>query len=102
VIDHDQLRHIPVLATLAGKLAAKRRGCAPLAGKNTLNRLEHAPLTLSRYHKIGHDPVAIEGLFVALFLEAHRTPPAQIILDLDATDDPLHGRQEGRFALPPL
>jgi Transposase DDE domain group 1 len=97
VIDHDQLRHDPVLATLAGKLAAKRHGCAPLAGKSTLNRLEHAPLTPSRYHKIGHDLVAIEGLFVALFLEAHRTPPSQIILDLDATDDPLHGRQEGRF-----
>jgi DDE family transposase len=97
LIDHDQLRHDPVLATLAGKLTAKRRDCAPLAGKSTLNRLEHAPLTPSRYHKIGHDPVAIEGLFVALFLEAHRTPPPQIILDLDATDDRLHGHQEGRF-----
>jgi hypothetical protein len=97
LIDHDQLRHDPVLAALAGKLAAKRRDCAPLAGKSTLNRLEHAPLTPSRYHKIGHDAAAIEGLFVALFLEAHRTPPPQIILDLDATDDPLHGHQEGRF-----
>lgn len=97
LIDHDQLRHDPVLATLAGKLTAKRRDCAPLAGKSTLNRLEHAPLTPSRYHKIGHDPVAIEGLFVAVFLEAHRTPPPQIILDLDATDDRLHGHQEGRF-----
>ena len=97
LIDHDQLRHDPVLATLAGKLTAKRRDCAPLAGKSTLNRLEHAPLTPSRYHKIGHDPAAIEGLFVALFLEAHRTPPPQIILDLDATDDRVHGHQEGRF-----
>jgi Transposase DDE domain group 1 len=97
LIDHDQLRHDPVLTTLAGKLAAKRRDCAPLAGKSTLNRLEHAPLTPSRYHKIGHDAAAIEGLFVALFLEAHRTPPPQIILDLDATDDRLHGPQEGRF-----
>jgi hypothetical protein len=51
LIDHDQLRHDPVLATLAGKLQAKRRNCAPLAGKSTLNRLEHAPLTPSRYHK---------------------------------------------------
>ena len=95
--DHDQLRHDPVLATLAGKLEAKRQNCAPLAGKSTLNRLEHAPLVPSRYHKIGHDAAAIEGLFVDLFLEAHRKPPKEIILDLDATDDPLHGHQEGRF-----
>ena len=97
LVDHDQLRHDPVLATLAGKLTAKRRDCAPLAGKSTLNRLEQAPSAPSRYHKIGHDAVAIEGLFVSLFLEAHKTPPERIILDLDATDDPLHGHQEGRF-----
>jgi Transposase DDE domain group 1 len=97
LIDHDQLRHDPVLATLAGKLTARRRDCAPLAGKSTLNRLEHAPSTPSRYHKIGHDAAAIEGLFVALFLEAHKAPPERLILDLDATDDPLHGHQEGRF-----
>ena len=97
LIDHDELRHDPVLATLAGKLSAKRQGCAPLAGKSTLNRLEHAPSAPDRYHKIGHDAAAIEGLFVALFLEAHKTPPQRIILDLDATDDPLHGHQEGRF-----
>jgi hypothetical protein len=97
LIDHDQLRHDPVLATLAGKLTPRRRDCAPLAGKSTLNRLEHAPAAPDRYHKIGHDVAAIEGLFVTLFLEAHKTPPHQIILDLDATDDPLHGHQEGRF-----
>ena len=98
LIDHDHLRHDPVLATLAGKLAARRQNCAPLAGKSTLNRLEHTPLRPhDRYHKIGHDAVAIEGLFVDLFLEAYRTPPKEIILDLDATDDPLHGHQEGRF-----
>jgi hypothetical protein len=97
VVDHDQLRHDPVLAALAGKLEAKRKDCAPLAGKSTLNRLEHAPSEPTRYHKIGHDAQTIEGLFVDLFLEAHQTPPKQIILDLDATDDPLHGRQEGRF-----
>ena len=97
LVDHDQLRHDPVLATLAGKLAARRKDCAPLAGKSTLNRLEHAPLAPSCYHKIGHDGVAIEGLLVDLFLEAHTTPPKKIILDLDATDDPLHGHQEGRF-----
>jgi Transposase DDE domain group 1 len=97
LIDHDQLRHDPVLAVLAGKLQARRKGCAPLAGKSTLNRLEHAPAAPSRYHKIGHDGAAIAGLFVELFLEAHKTPPAEIVLDLDATDDPLHGDQEGRF-----
>jgi Transposase DDE domain group 1 len=98
LIDHDQLRHDPILAVLAGKLQARRSDCAPLAGKSTLNRLEHAPLAApARYHKIGHDAQALERLFVDLFLEAHRMAPKQIILDLDATDDPLHGHQEGRF-----
>jgi hypothetical protein len=97
VVDHDQLRFDPVLATLAGKLTARRKNCAPLAGKSTLNRLEHAPSEPARYHKIGHDGAALERLFVELFLEAHTTPPKEIILDLDATDDPLHGHQEGRF-----
>jgi hypothetical protein len=97
LIDHDQLRHDPILATLAGKLTARRKDCAPLAGKSTLNRLEHAPAGASRYHKIGHHAAAIEGLFIDLFLEVHQTPPKEIILDLDATDDPLHGHQEGRF-----
>ena len=68
-----------------------------MAGKSTLNRLELSRPAATRYHKISHDPVAIEGLFVDLFLEAHRQAPKQIILDLDATDDPLHGEQEGRF-----
>jgi hypothetical protein len=98
VLDHDQLRHDPAMAVLAGKLEARRQGCAPLAGKSTLNRLEHAPADgPTRYHKIGHDGAAIERLFVDLFLDAHGKPPAQITLDLDATDDPVHGRQEGRF-----
>jgi DDE family transposase len=98
LIDHDQLRHDPVLATLAGKLAARRSRCAPLAGKSTLNRLEHGTAAeSSRYHKIGHDGDAIARLFVDLFLDAHSKAPKQIVLDLDATDDPLHGHQEGRF-----
>jgi hypothetical protein len=98
LVDHDQLRHDPVLAILAEKLEAKRAGCAPLAGQSTLNRLEHAPSgEPSRYHRIGHDGAAIEALFVDLFLEAHRSAPRQIILDLDATDVPLHAHQEGRF-----
>ena len=41
--------------------------------------------------------MAIKNLLVDLFLEAHTRAPKQIILDLDATDDPLHGQQEGRF-----
>ena len=95
--DHDELRHDPLMAVLAGKLAARRSDCAPVAGKSTLNRLELSRPIATRYHKIGHDPAAIEALFVALFLEAHGKPPDQIVLDLDATDDPLHGHQEGRF-----
>jgi len=97
LLDHDELRHDPVMAILAGKLEAKRSDCAPLAGKSTLNRLELSCPEPTRYHKISHDAAAIEGLFVDLFLDAHGAPPPQIILDLDATDDPLHGHQEGRF-----
>src|SRR5712672_1900732 len=95
--DHDELRRDPVMAVLAGKLEAGRANCAPVAGKSTLNRLELSRETATRYHKISHDPAAIESLFVTLFLEAHKTPPAEITIDLDATDDPLHGHQEGRF-----
>src|SRR5271157_3127495 len=95
--DHDELRHDPVLAILAGKLEARREDCAPAAGKSTLNRLELSRETPTRYHKISHDGAAIEALIVDLFLEAHARPPKEIILDLDATDDPLHGHQEGRF-----
>src|ERR671916_1598237 len=98
LVDHDQLRHDPVLAVLAGKLTARRSDCAPLAGKSTLNRLEHAPAgEPSRYHRIGHDGAAIARVFVGLFLDAHARPPKRLVLDLDATDDPLHGHQEGRF-----
>ena len=96
--DHDHLRHDPVMSVLAGKLTSRRARCAPLAGKSTLNRLEHCPRGAGdRYRRIGHDPRAIETLFVDLFLESHRKAPRQIVLDLDATDDPLHGHQEGRF-----
>ncbi|HEY2530222.1 MAG TPA: transposase [Xanthobacteraceae bacterium] len=95
--DHDELRHDPVMATLAGKLSARRRDCAPVAGKSTLNRLELSRREPTRYHKIAYDQEAIEELTVELFLEAHRRIPKQIILDLDATDDPQHGHQEGRF-----
>ncbi len=95
--DHDQLRHDSVMAVLAGKLAASRSDCAPVAGKSTLNRLELSKDEPTRYNKIAADTRAIENLFVDLFLDAHSKAPAQITLDLDATDDPLHGHQEGRF-----
>lgn len=95
--DHDLLRHDPVLAVLAGKLEAGRARCAPLAGKSTLNRLERSTPEASRYHKITCRTDAIERLFIDLFVAAHQEAPKQIILDLDATDDPLHGEQEGRF-----
>ena len=63
LVDHDQLRHDPVLAILAGKLEARRPGCAPLAGKSTLNRLEHAPAgEPGRYHRIGHDAAGIDAM----------------------------------------
>jgi hypothetical protein len=96
--DHEQLRHDPVMGALLGKLTARRSNCAALAGKSTLNRLELYPLeSVSRYHKIRPDGTAMERLWTQLFLDAHREAPGEIILDLDATDDPLHGHQEGRF-----
>jgi hypothetical protein len=96
--DHDVLRRDRLWAAVIGKLEAKRADCAPLAGKSTLNRLELSLVEQpTRYHKVGHDPAAIERLFVDLFLEAYGSAPKQIVLDLDATDDPLHGLQEGRF-----
>ena len=97
LVDHDDLRRDPALGAALGRLEARRPGLAPLAGKSTLNRLEHAPGGPDRYHRIGHDAGAIETLFVDLFLDAHAKAPARITLDLDATDDPIHGRQEGRF-----
>ena len=69
----------------------------PAGGKSTLNRLELSHPDATRYHRISRDPAAIEVLFVELFLDTHRKPPAQITFDLDATDDPLHDHQEGRF-----
>ena len=105
--DHDALRHDPLLAILVGKtdplgqdrVRARDKGKA-LAGKSTLNRLELTPVRAnrkSRYKKIPLQRQAVETLFVELFLAAHAQPPARIVLDLDATDDPLHGHQSGRF-----
>ena len=96
--DHEQLRHDPVFGALLGKLTARRARCAALAGKSTLNRLElHPAAGVDRYHKIVPQGEAIERLWSELFLDAHREVPEEIVLDLDATDDPLHGHQEGRF-----
>jgi Transposase DDE domain group 1 len=105
--DHDELRRDPLLATLVGKVdptGARRLrdrdvGKA-LAGKSTLNRLELTRADAgpaSRYKKIVIDGAAVDRLFVQVFLQAFRKAPRQIVLDLDATDDPLHGEQEGRF-----
>jgi hypothetical protein len=95
--DHDALRHDPLFAVLAGKLKAHRADCAPVAGKSTLNRLERSKEAPSLYHKIACKGAEIEKLLVDLFLDSHRSAPEEIMLDLDATDDPLHGAQEGRF-----
>jgi len=92
--DHDELRKDPVLAVLAGKLEAERRSdCEALAGKSTLNRLEH----VSPDHKIDCDGAKIDALMVDLFLEAHKRAPREIVLDIDNTDITLYGMQEGRF-----
>ena len=95
--DHEELRNDPLLAVLVEK---SHPGNEALAGKSTLNRLELTKETASRkerYKKIVLDHGAVDRLLVAVFLEAHREEPEEIILDLDATDDPLHGEQEGRF-----
>lgn len=105
--DHDVLRKDSVLALLVGKqdltgderVREQDRG-NPLAASSTLNRLElstpdSAPS--DRYKKIAADPDALDRLLVDVFLESQRKPPREIWLDLDATDDPLHGHQEGRF-----
>ena len=85
LVDHDDLRHDPVMAVLAGKLAARREGCAPLAGKSTLNRLELGGPEPTRYARISADPAAIAALFVDLFLDAHTKAPAPSTLVLDAS-----------------
>ena len=105
--DHDQLRSDPVLAVMVGETdpkgtrtrkQARDRGKA-LAGKSTLNRLELSTEGAAKHptKKIGRDEAAIDRLMVDVFLQAHRRAPRQIILDLDATDDLIHGNQEGRF-----
>jgi hypothetical protein len=105
--DHDRLRHDPLVATAVGKddpsgqdrVREQDRGKA-LASSSTLNRLELTPEdadSSARYKKIVADPAGMDRLLVELFLDAHAAAPASIWLDLDATDDPVHGHQEGRF-----
>jgi len=105
--DHDELRRDPLLGVLAEKAdptgekrARTRDQGKALAGKSTLNRLELTGEKVKegeRYKKIGLDFAAVDQLLGEIFLQAHGEPPKQIILDLDSTDDPLHGNQEGRF-----
>jgi len=107
LLDHDDLRHDPLLATLVGKedptgqdrLRDRDRG-KPLAGKSTLNRLELTPAGASedsRYKKIAMRTDRVDAFWVAVFLQAHPTPPSRIVIDLDSTFAPLHGHQLGRF-----
>jgi len=93
--DHDQLRHDPLIAALVGKLDPSQ----PLAGKSTLNRLELTPEGNGedRYKRIVYDREAIDRFFVSAFVQGHARPPERIVLDLDTTDDTIHGGQEGRF-----
>lgn len=105
--DHDTLRHDPMMALVVGKVDPKGGGRAherdrgkALAGKSTLNRLELTPSNAgseSRYKKIVLSDEMAADFFVDVFLDSFASPPGKIILDLDATDDPLHGRQEERF-----
>jgi hypothetical protein len=92
--DHEQLRNDPLLRVLAGKADVED---SPLAGKSTLNRLELSDGTPSRYKKITFWKAGIDELLVKVFVESYATAPEEIILDVDATDFPLHGEQEGRF-----
>ncbi len=97
--DHDELRRDPALQAVAGRMTSRRRDCAPLAGKSTLNRLELAAAGLDRAksRKIIADFRKMDELLVALCVESFEEEPEEVVLDLDATDIPLHGKQEGRF-----
>jgi len=104
---HDELRRDPLLAVLAEKedptgesRARERDRGKALAGKSTLNRLELTKEEVGekeRYKKIALHAAAVDRLLGEVFLESHAEAPQEIVLDLDATDDPLYGQQEGRF-----
>lgn len=107
--DHDRLRHDPLLALLAGRKditgqdrrETNDRG-KPLAGKSTLNRLELTPVganAQSRYKKVVAHIGQLQETLVDVFvrMKAKQEVPQELVLDLDATDDPLHGDQLGKF-----
>jgi Transposase DDE domain group 1 len=105
LIDHDQLRADPMLAVAVNKadplgmnrLREEDRGKA-LAGKSTLNRLELGKAgEIDKYKKILMQESEIDAWIVRAFIDAHPAAPEEIVLDLDATDDLIHGNQEGRF-----
>src|SRR5580704_7078667 len=91
--DHEQLRADPVFGILAGREELEE----PLAGKSTLNRMELGTGVKDRYKKITFWKEAMDELLVKVFLESYEKAPDEIILDVDTTDLPLHGKQEGRF-----
>ena len=91
--DHDELRHDPLFHVLAGKLEAKRSDCAPVAGKSTLNRLEHRPRReAGKYHKIDYDAPSLEALFVDIFLDGHEQCFQARRIALRRTSRALRGR----------
>ncbi|MEO1318213.1 MAG: IS1380 family transposase [Pseudomonadota bacterium] len=95
--DHDILRSDPLLTSVVGK--RDRRG-ETLASSATLGRIENGAPGLSRddrYCKITLDYEKVDHLLIDLFLESHESPPEEIVVDLDATDAKIHGKQEGRF-----
>ena len=91
--DHEQLRSDPLFSVLAGREELEK----PLAGKSTLNRLELGDGREDRYKKITFWKQGIDELLVEVFIESQERTPEQIVLDVDTTDLPLHGQQEGRF-----
>src|ERR1044071_420131 len=92
--DHEQLRQDPLLRVLAGKADVEN---SPLAGKSTLNRVELSDGKPNRYKKVSFVKGSMDELMVQVFVESYETAPKAITLDVDATDFPLHGKQEGRF-----
>ena len=97
--DHEDLRRDPALQAVAGRTTPRRGDCAPLAGKSTLNRLELAAAGRNdqKARKIVMDSERLDRLLVALCVESFASEPEEVVLDLDATDIPLHGEQEERF-----
>jgi len=105
--DHDDLMRDPLLALALGKRDLEGRNRhrkqdkgKALASSSTLNRIELTPPDAtgkSRYKKVVYHPQEIQELLIAVFLESFEQTPEELVLDFDATDDPLHGSQEGRF-----